>query len=573
MQIWRYCNMSQAMNMMTDMAMQSVRQNNLDTERSRLSNISSSKDAALKERELRKAAEGFEAIFIQKMWDEMRSSLPKNGIHYSKEEEYWQSMYSQELGKSMASAGGIGLADMMVEQLTKPAVNSPQTGALSRIRMAVEPAPLVPQENLQAEKKNEQQTQNGKPAQNQTNAPQAAAPGFYEEYNPQQAAVLNRSVNAETAAVQNTDSRSAQSQSEQQIQQARQEPQIIRTTYITNLPPQKREHAILDQKGNPIKKTERTASAAEIKTPTKNDYFDRSLSITRTVKPENTAPMEQQPIPAARQNIQTEAEQSAQNKQEHDILAGITTTYIPYHQRMAMIEASQAEKARQNTAPASPAAQLAQNQESPRSFKLPSLEEALTMGTLVASLTDSEIAAISKNSTVLPNEKKRNTAALADKAAPAVGGGTILATPPEVKNISPLAPQTEFQMPVQGSVRSSFGWRIDPINRQRAWHTGIDIQAAAGSSVTAGKSGTVSFAGHDEQLGNMIVIDHGSGIESVYGHNAELMVKKGDTVSSGTQIAKVGSSGRTNGSHLHFEIRQNGLSINPEPFFSKEEIS
>ena len=134
------------MNMMTDMAMQSARHSNLDTEKSRLNALSNSQDQALKEKELRKAAEGFEAIFIQKMWDEMRSSLPKNGMHYSKEEEYWQSMYSQELGKSMASAGGIGLADMMVEQLTRPA-GTPQTGALSRIRMAVKPAPLLPEEN------------------------------------------------------------------------------------------------------------------------------------------------------------------------------------------------------------------------------------------------------------------------------------------------------------------------------------------------------------------------------------------------------------------------------------------
>ncbi len=83
----------------------------------------------------------------------------------------------------------------------------------------------------------------------------------------------------------------------------------------------------------------------------------------------------------------------------------------------------------------------------------------------------------------------------------------------------------------------------------------------------------MKFAGQDRELGNMIIIDHGNGVESVYGHNSELLVKAGDTINSGTQIAKVGSSGRTNGSHLHFEIRQNGLSINPEPYFAKEEIS
>ena len=570
--------MSQAMNMMTDMAVQSVRQNNLDTQRSRLANIENSKDESLKERELRKAAEGFEAIFIQKMWDEMRSSLPKNGIHYSKEEEYWQSMYSQELGKSMASAGGIGLADMMVEQLTKPAVASPQTGALSRIRMAVEPAPLVPQENLQTKQNAAQEhgalqtAQKAAPNSGRQTSRQAVSPDFYEECSPEhsavQAAAADKAFQAQNAADERTNAASAQNQNEHQTQKAQQEPQIIRTTYITNLPPEKREHAILDRKGNPVKKTERTAAPEPIKTPTRNDYFDRSQSIARTIKAESTAqPAQQirqaQPESPARQNADSALPKQAYGEPQ-DILAGITTTYIPYHQRMAMIQASQIQA---QPAPAETAAETFPKtdvQTAKRSFRLPSLEEALNMGTLVASLTDSEPTNI---------HGKTSGQAMQTQMPQTIGGGTILTDPPQMPQVSAVAPKSEYQMPVQGTIRSAFGWRIDPINRQRAWHTGIDIEVPAGSAVSAAGAGTISFAGYDEQLGNVVIIDHGRGMQSVYGHNEKLLVNTGDAVSSGTQIAKTGSSGRTNGSHLHFEIRQNGLSINPEPFFAAEEIS
>lgn len=592
--------MSQAMNMMTDMAMQSARQNNLDTERSRLNNIGNSADSALKEKELRKAAEGFEAIFIQKMWDEMRSSLPKNGMHYSKEEEYWQSMYSQELGKSMASAGGIGLADMMVEQLTKPAVVSPQTGALSRIRMAVEPAPLVPENRQNPEQaKNSQNTQNAQSSQRSQNIPAAQtlsrgsrdlAPNFYEEYSQTQeaaagtagAAVLQNRQEQRTAE-QNRNQQADGGNSQQQEQAV--QPQIIRTTYITNLPPEKRSRAILDKKGNPVKKTE-PVRTGEISLPTQNDYFDRGLSIKRTVKAEHIQNSDltdsRQSMQAAQavQTAQNPAQQTVQNQENNepqDILAGITTTYIPYHLRMErqaavqkIAEAVQAEPAKPQEVP------------SRKTFRLPSLEEALNMGTLVASISDEELAGVQARRERRAggiSGTKADSADTAETAKPARNGRPVqnAAAPQSANPVSALAPQTDFAMPVAGTITSSFGWRLDPATRQRAWHKGIDLEAAAGSAVTAGRAGVVKFAGNDPELGSTVILDHGNGIESVYGHAGELSVKTGDVISSGTQIAKLGTNTNagtgTERAALHFEIRQNGLSINPEPYFSKEEIS
>lgn len=107
--------------------------------------------AAAKEKKLREAAEGFEAIFIQQMWQSMRASLPKEGIMHSREEQFWQGMYDQELGKSMASAGGIGLADMMMSQLSKKLENASEVTAenMHRTPLDVKPVPLIEEKTSQ----------------------------------------------------------------------------------------------------------------------------------------------------------------------------------------------------------------------------------------------------------------------------------------------------------------------------------------------------------------------------------------------------------------------------------------
>lgn len=99
-----------------------------------------------REKKLREACEGFEAVFIQKMWEGMRASLPKEGLLHSREEQFWQGMYDQELGKSLASAGGIGLADMMVSQLSRKLQSASEVAArrASRVPFDIAPAPLLP---------------------------------------------------------------------------------------------------------------------------------------------------------------------------------------------------------------------------------------------------------------------------------------------------------------------------------------------------------------------------------------------------------------------------------------------
>lgn len=113
------------------------------------------------------------------------------------------------------------------------------------------------------------------------------------------------------------------------------------------------------------------------------------------------------------------------------------------------------------------------------------------------------------------------------------------------------------KLPAQGSISSYFGERW---GRQ---HKGIDIAANTGSNIVAFQSGKVTFSGWNGGYGNLVIIDHGNGFETYYGHNSKNLVKVGDKVDKGDVIAKVGSTGNSTGPHCHFEIRVNGKPINP----------
>lgn len=115
-------------------------------------------------------------------------------------------------------------------------------------------------------------------------------------------------------------------------------------------------------------------------------------------------------------------------------------------------------------------------------------------------------------------------------------------------------------------VSSEFGWRIHPILGYRKLHTGMDIAASYGASVVAANTGKVIESYYNSSYGNMVVIDHGGGIATLYAHLSSRLVSVGNTVHIGQTIAKVGSTGMSTGPHLHFEVRINGIYQNPRSY-------
>jgi murein DD-endopeptidase MepM/ murein hydrolase activator NlpD len=117
--------------------------------------------------------------------------------------------------------------------------------------------------------------------------------------------------------------------------------------------------------------------------------------------------------------------------------------------------------------------------------------------------------------------------------------------------------------PSQAEITSDFGWRIHPLLGSLRFHSGIDFGASYGSTIRAADSGTVILAGWYGGYGNAVVIDHGGGISTLYGHTSKLYVSEGQSVQIGDAIAAVGSTGLSTGPHLHFEVRKDGEPVDP----------
>ncbi len=120
--------------------------------------------------------------------------------------------------------------------------------------------------------------------------------------------------------------------------------------------------------------------------------------------------------------------------------------------------------------------------------------------------------------------------------------------------------------PVRGWVTSGFGPRISPFTEKPAWHDGLDIGAAPNTPVRAPAQGRITSIGYDPKLGHMVRVDHGYGVETLYGHLAKALVKEGQRVDRGDVIALVGSSGLSTGPHLHYMVKLNGQALDPTKY-------
>ena len=128
----------------------------------------------------------------------------------------------------------------------------------------------------------------------------------------------------------------------------------------------------------------------------------------------------------------------------------------------------------------------------------------------------------------------------------------------------------ELAWPVPGYTRitSKYAMRVHPITGQYKLHTGVDIGAPEGANFVAANDGIVTKAGPNTAYGNMVIIDHGGGVSTLYAHGSEILVEVGQTVKRGDAVLKVGSTGYSTGPHAHFEVRINGVTTDPLPYIT-----
>ena len=129
-----------------------------------------------------------------------------------------------------------------------------------------------------------------------------------------------------------------------------------------------------------------------------------------------------------------------------------------------------------------------------------------------------------------------------------------------------------FIWPVPGrtSLTSLYGMRVHPITGAYRLHTGIDISAPLGTNFVAAANGVVSKATYNTAYGNMVIIDHGGGVQTLYAHGNSILVQVGDEIKAGTPVLEVGSTGYSTGPHAHFEIRINGQTVNPLDYYQNK---
>lgn len=130
-----------------------------------------------------------------------------------------------------------------------------------------------------------------------------------------------------------------------------------------------------------------------------------------------------------------------------------------------------------------------------------------------------------------------------------------------------------WPIPGYTEITSKYGMRVHPITGAYKLHTGMDVGAPTGASFVAAANGIVTKATYNSAYGNMVIIDHGGGVQTLYAHGSEIIAQVGQIVSKETEVLKVGSTGYSTGPHAHFEIRINGQTVNPEEYLLSEEKS
>lgn len=505
--------------------------------------------AKRKDQKLREACQGFEEIFLNKIWSQMRKSIPKDGYLQSREGEHYQQMFDKELVKKMTSAGGMGLGEMLYDHLKQA---SQRVSKATSISPGPTPLPLAAQDRFRLAQ--QLLGQDGQVVAGPKAAGESAADSQGGHAAGKHASSASVVVAGPEAASGAAPVALAQVAYAPYTDPGAEAPLV--GPGITPIPTPRIEG--VESKSAPSEMGAGQGALPDaIPEMTLQDPASPGAATAmldpdqpydgREATPLDMAAMTQHAqagsIPEAQRD--SSAEDDFSTALPHGAQAGNQSTPADNDtlQQVAALGESIAQQAQQ-VQESSPAGQA-----SAASLPQQHVAAPAQSATQPATQAASAQAAASAAATQPAQKVAAKAYGAVEHASASQAGGTSL--PPLTDPVS------------GGQITSGFGWRQDPFTGQRAWHAGQDIAAKQGDPIGAAWDGQVVFAGESGEYGNIVVMEHSGGWRTFYGHAHEIIVEPGQTIKAGEQIATIGQTGRATGPHLHFELRQGGLAWDP----------
>ena len=472
------------------------------------------------EKKLREACEGFESIFLQKMWEQMRKNVNKEGYLHSKDEEAYQSMFDVELAKKMASAGGIGLADMLYEQLGQKLHNASKTTGTGapRAPLPIEPARPPKPEVVKAA------VPASPPVDLYAEVPEEPGPAEEPVKTVLDAALEELAASRDPAL----DPANANY------------PMFDLQTGAPMNPVAGK----LKEDVDPRREYGVTPMPARVSAPGKAKPSNAVGGVSRSSRQARRAAKAGQDAQAAHGDMRTQGAQP-------QAAAGAT-------QDGAAARTAQAARvaALQNIQAAQTVRDMTQD------ASVQNMAQSVPAQSTAQTAPGQSMAQTAPSQSMAQTAPGRNMARTAPGTDPAVPE-TIQAAPGAIPAATQGEPAGSGNWPVQGEVISSYGRHGD------VWNTGVSLAAAPASPVTAPLDGVVSFVGERDGVGHM-VLAHEGGLTTHYA-NVTTALAQGDIVSAGMEFARISAgnglsaagTGEAAG-RIHFEVRRGELAINPE---------
>jgi Rod binding domain-containing protein/murein DD-endopeptidase MepM/ murein hydrolase activator NlpD len=511
-----------------------------------------------KEADLRGACEGFEAVFLQKMWEQMRKTVPREGFLHSKDEETYQSLFDVELCKKMASAGGIGLADMLYEQLSRQLADSGRTTTPGRMR---NPLTVPPSRGLLAESKNDAVS---------APSPEISGSGALrveDLYSPLPAGAANGNAEDEGEGLD-----AALQSLKDEVENASGSGLPGDAAPVTGVfaAGDRRIAAAVSAGGAP------SPVSAAADPPRRGEYGP----FAGMRSPDDAAA-------TLRNDADTSFTEAAQNLlREANSARPAGPEPTPLEPAHAGTASGTAVLSWQGPGPVSakprPISNFARNRKLSRPGKKNAAQAPAARADRPGTRAEqaqfriqAQTPAAPASNAAFPHNPDPDAARSPDRAH----NRDAARTQDSGEAFAPSLTQAPADLldgalkPLPGPVISRFGWEDDGAGRRR-WKPGVEIAAAPGEPVRAVLPGTVVYTGPREGAGNTVVIEHSDGYRSYYGNLQPPTVRVGERVRLGAEFAKIAAqppaqAGGENSASLHFELKKGEMALNPESVFNR----